>query len=100
MKLFHLACILVYLMNIKQIIPQITTSNDSTLTTGLVEACCSTETSTKQNLSIDVNIDIPKIGFTNSNINPFRFLFSKGSSVLYLNHGLMYLMTFAVIYCK
>ena len=80
-------------MNIKQIIPQIATSYDTTTNAttsgGFVEACCST-TSTKQNLSINTSIDIPKI-----DINPFRFLFSKGSSkipLLFLNHGLLILV--------
>ena len=93
MKLFHLACILVYLMNIKQIIPQIATTNDtsvvaSTTSGGFVEACCST-TSTKTVATINTSIDIP--------INPFRFLFSKGSSLYILNQGLLILVTIATL---
>ena len=78
-------------MNIKQIIPQIATSNDSSTA---VEACCSTTGITKQNLSINTSIDIPKIDIGLTNSNPFRFLFSKGSSLYMLNHGLVYLMAF------
>ena len=91
MRLFHLACILVYLMNIKQIIPEITTSNGSTtnstttISTSMAEACCTT-TSSKQNISINTSVDVPQI-----NINPFRFLFSKGN-VLFLNQGLILLV--------
>ena len=99
MRLFHLACILVYLMNIKQIIPEITTSNESTTT--LTEACCTTTKHT-ENISINTSFDIPvvRIGLTNS--NPFSFLFSKGSrlespdSLLIIMVPLIYYLNFII----
>ena len=93
MRLFHFACILIYLMNIKQIFPQTNDSNTSkttTISTSFAEACCSTST-TSQNISINTSVQIPKI-----EINPFRFLFSS-ENILAVNHYLLILLPLCVI---